>query len=32
MPDVKVVDNSGKNFPHVAGNGHMPVWNECGDE
>lgn len=32
MPDVEVVGNSGKNFLRVAGNGHMPVWNEGGDD
>ena len=32
MPDVKVMYNLVKNFPHMAGNGYVPVWYEGGDE
>ena len=32
MPDVKVMHNVLKNILHVAGNGDVPVWDECGDQ
>ena len=33
MPDIKVMDNFGQNFFHMAGNGHMSIGDKrCYEE